>query len=142
SAAGLGLGLAVLPAVAFGPRQTVAYAREYAAVLLRPVVSGSAGGESRAQELLSAAGSHSQSLLGVAHTTLYPAPAGRPAQAPAGLRWLAWLAGAALTALTLRAAGRRGRETRHGTALFLGTLIVLMLLVSPVCRLHYLCLWL
>src|SRR5260370_7958680 len=42
-----------------------------------------------------------------------------------------------MTGLTLAAAGWRRRPTGPDTALFLGALTINMLLLSPICHLHY-----
>src|SRR5262249_15633257 len=61
----------------------------------------------------------------------------RPAQPTALVRWIPRVLGIALTALTLAAAGWRRRLPGPDMALFVGALIINMLLLSPVCHLHY-----
>jgi hypothetical protein len=55
------------------------------------------------------------------------------------VRLLHWVTGGILTIVTLLAV-RRGRGDAAGQVLFLGALVLIMILISPVCHLHYFCL--
>jgi hypothetical protein len=138
-AAGLVVGLGVIPAVVFGPSQTWAYYREWTNVLVRP---GLGHGEDRTRdmELLAATtGSHSQSFLSVLHNTLHLDRAARPRQPAPETRLAHWGIGGVLTGLTLLALGWR-RQPGQRELLGLGALLLMMFLLSPVCHPHYFCL--
>lgn len=137
-ALGLAIGLAAVPAAVFGPVRTWAYAREWAGVLAAPGL-GLGGDASRARELTDVTATDSQSFQAMIHNTRYPEAATRPRQASPATRAAHWLIGGALTALTLLV-GQRGAGSAAGQILTFGSLIVVMVLVSPVCHLHYFCL--
>lgn len=140
SLAGCGLGLAVLggaiPMLAFGPSRTVHYYEEYSQVLLGPAL-GVGVDQSRAKEMIETTANDSQSLQAAIHNTLHPIRAFRPAQPTVLVRWLPRLVGVTLTMLTLASAGWRRSISGPDVALFLGALVINMLLLSPVCHLHY-----
>jgi hypothetical protein len=123
----------------FGPAGAWSYAREWIEVLVLPGV-GLGEDRSRARELIDATATDSQSLLTVGHNLLHPDRASRPAQASPAVRWTALLVGGLLTLLTLAAAGWRQPRSGPEELLFLGTLVLLMVLLSPVCHRHYFCL--
>ena len=82
----------------------------------------------------------SQSLLAAMHNTANLDRTTRPPHPSELVQWGSRLAGGILTLLTIAAAGWRWRGDPLSESLFLGCLIVVMLLVSPVCHLHYFCL--
>jgi hypothetical protein len=136
---GLVLGLVVLPAAVLGPARTAFYWREWTEVMLLPAM---AQGEdkSRAKELLEMTATDSQSFMAVLHNTLHADRASRPAEPDPWTRRLHWLLGACLTVATLAAARRQPSREPCTAVLLLGALTVLMILLSPVCHLHYFCL--
>ena len=136
-AGGLVLGLAIIPAAVFGPARTLAYYQEWTHVLLWPAL-GAGADQSRAKELIEVTATDSQSIQATLHNTLFPNPATRPPQPSAAVRCIHWLAGGLLTLVTLLIA----RRQHDGPAVVItfGALTVLMLLLSPVCHLHYFCL--
>jgi hypothetical protein len=137
-AVGLVVGLGVVPVAVFGPARTLSYYQEWTEVLVRPGL-GAGTDQSRAQELTDVTATDSQSFQAIFHNTLYPDPYTRPRTAAAGIRWAHWLLGGLLTLATLWAArGRRGDGP--ATVITFGSLVVLMILLSPVCHLHYFCL--
>ena len=155
-AAGLVLGLGVIPMIVFGPSQTLAYYGEWTNVLVRPGL-GTGNDESRAHELIDATATDSQSFQAILHNSLYPDGATRPRTVATSTRLAHWLAGCLLTLLTLLAGrrivrreawgvmgkGNASRPTPHtprDEVLFLGCLVLIMILISPVCHLHYFCL--
>jgi hypothetical protein len=135
-AAGLAVALAVLPTVALGPeRTTYCYAR-LLDVLILPGLGGGTD-KTRAEELTNTTATDSQSLLAVCHKTIHLNPATRPAQAATAVRFGTAAVGLAMTLLTLLAAGwSPNRDPVAITGLF-GCLIINMLLLCPVCHLHY-----
>jgi hypothetical protein len=136
--AGLVVGLALLPGVVFGPRQAWDYTREWSNVLLRPVLNRG-GDHARDKELVEATATDSQSPLRLIHFALYPHLESRPADAAPWVRHTHWLIGGLLTVLAVWAIGG---QPLQGPALVLaiGCLTIVMLMLSPVCHQHYLCL--
>ncbi|MCI0462132.1 MAG: DUF2029 domain-containing protein [Gemmataceae bacterium] len=134
-ALGLVAGLVAVPVAAFGPARTLHHYQTWAAVVIGPGL-GAGGDQSRAKELTDVTGTASQSFQAVIHNTLYPEPSTRPRQAGSWARAAHWGIGGLLTLFTLLTLGRRPLD---GLALVLGlaALIVLMMLLSPVCHLHY-----
>jgi alpha-1,2-mannosyltransferase len=134
------LGLAFLggaiPLMVFGPSRTVHYYEKFSQVLLGPAL-GIGSDQSRAKEMIETTANDSQSLQAALHNTLHPIRADRPAQPTALVRWIPRVVGVTLTGLTLAAVGWRRRLAGPDTALFLGALTINMLLLSPICHLHY-----
>jgi hypothetical protein len=136
SAVGLVLFLGVVPAAVFGPTQAVTYYKEWHEVLVRPALTDG-GDQTRAAELTRVTATDSQSILAVVHNTRHLDRSTRPPAAEAGERVAHWAAGALLTLLTFAAAGRRSRQAGAPAVVLLGALAALMVLLSPVCHLHY-----
>jgi hypothetical protein len=139
AALGLFLGLAVIPAAVFGPKQTMAYYQELAEVLIRPAM-GTGTDQSRAKELIEVTATDSQSLLASLHNTLHLDPYTRPRQASTAVRLASMVVGGLMTVLTLLAAGWRRPQDGPASVVFFGLIILNMLLLCPVCHLHYFCL--
>jgi hypothetical protein len=135
---GLVVGLWLVPMTVFGPAQTLRYYEEWAEVLVRPGL-GAGDNQSRARELIEVTATDSQSFQAIIHNTLYPDAATRPRYVGPAVRLAHWLTGGVLTLLTLLAA-RRWQGDAPGQVLFLGALMLIMILLSPVCHLHYFCL--
>jgi hypothetical protein len=140
-ALGLVVGLGVIPAAVFGPARTLEYYREWSQVLAAPGL-GIGDDSSRGKELLEANASDSQSFEEVFHNTLHPDRTTRPQSRSFAAHLFHWLAGGLLTGLTLLAAWRRSRARPAvaggpGTVLEFGALVQIMLLLSPICHLHY-----
>jgi hypothetical protein len=136
--AGLAVGLALIPAVVLGPRQAWDYTVEWSDVFLRPVLNRG-GDHARDKELVQATATDSQSPLRVIHFAIYPDLATRPADAAPWVRHAHWLIGGLLTLGILWSMGRRnlvGSELVIG----IGAISIVMLMLSPVCHQHYLCL--
>jgi hypothetical protein len=136
-AAGLLVGLVVIPAVVFGPAKAWHYTQEWSNVFLQPVLNRG-GDHARDKELVEATATDSQSPLRIIHFALYPDFNTRPADAAPWVRHVHWLIGAVLTLLTMFAIGSRP-HTGASLVLAFGALIIVMLMVSPVCHQHYLC---
>jgi hypothetical protein len=143
-AAGLVAGLALIPLTILGPTRTVACYREMTRTVLLPGV-GAGEDASRADELTNQTATEGQSILTALHNTLHSNLAHRPPKASSGERLVAYVLGGLLTLATLWAYGwRRGERgcvsaPRDGldVVLFFGLLVLDMLLISPVCHLHY-----
>jgi hypothetical protein len=138
-AAGLLIGLVVIPVAVFGPVRAWGYYEELSDVLIRPGL-GVGGDQSRAHELTTVVATDSQSLLAAMHNTLYLDRSQRPAEASATVRLVSGAIGALLTLVALLVFGRKDRNDPIADVLFFGALVVNMLLLSPVCHLHYFCL--
>lgn len=135
-ALGLALGLFVIPTAVFGLSRTLTYYAEYDTKVLRPGV-GDHGDRSRARELTDVAATDSQSLLAMIHNGIYPDRFFRPREASTVVRAAAWLLGAMLTAITFAAMGAAVGRGSVPTVLFVFAIACNMLLLSPVCHLHY-----
>jgi hypothetical protein len=144
-AAGLVLGLLVIPLVFLGPTRTVDCYREMTRTVLLPGL-GSGDDKSRADELTNQTATEGQSILTALHNTLHYDLSTRPHKASPELRRISLLLGALLTLTSLgafgwRQRGERGRVSapRDGidVVLLFGLLVLNMLLISPVCHLHY-----
>lgn len=138
-ALGLLAGLVLIPAAWFGPARTAGYFAEWCEVLVRPAL-GAGEDHTRDKELIEVTATDSQSLGAIIHNTLHLDRDTRPHQPDAPVRLAHWLGGALMTAVTLLAAGRSPAGHRVRRLLFLGALALVMLMVSPVCHLHYFCL--
>jgi hypothetical protein len=131
---GLTIGLGLIPVVALGPARMVKCYQELAEVLILPGL-GLGNDQSRAKELIEVTATDSQSFLAMIHNTLHLDRDTRPNVASDAVRYSHWLLGAAFTLLTL-AFGRRA-TSGPPLVIFCGALLVIMILLSPVCHLHY-----
>jgi hypothetical protein len=135
-AAGLMLGLLVIPGVFLGPGRTIECYREMTRTVLLPGL-GSGDDASRADELTNQTATEGQSILTALHNTLHYDLATRPPKASPALRRISYLLGGLLTLTALGAFGWRQRDNGIDLVLFFGLLVLNMLLISPVCHLHY-----
>ena len=140
SAVGMALGWGIIPALVLGPSRAWDYHCKWTEVVVLP---GLGCGEDRSREtdLTGMARVHNQSLLGVFHAFHHPVRYLRPARPSSVARAAALLVGAVLTLLTLMATGRRADDPQ-AVVVGLGSLVAVMLLVTPVCHPHYFCHWL
>lgn len=138
-AAGLTLGLVVVPAVVRGPQQTWEDYRKWNQVMLLPA-SGAGSDQSRARELIDVTATDSQSISAAIHNTVFLDRATRPRRSPEWIRVVATSLIAILTLATLALFRGTSRNDRLAAVLAMGGLILVMLAASPVCHLHYFCL--
>jgi hypothetical protein len=138
-ALGLLAGLLLIPAAWLGPSQTISYFGEWYDVLARPAL-GTGDDHARDQELILVTSTDSQSIGPTIHNTIHLDRNTRPRQLTPSLRVVHWLGGALMIGVTLLASGWRNGGHRLRPLILLGALILIMLLVSPVCHLHYFCL--
>ena len=138
-ALGLLAGLLLIPAAWFGPARTAAYFAEWCDVLARPAL-GNGEDHARDKELVLVTSTDSQSLGATIHNTIYLNRDTRPNQLDPPVRVAHWLGGALMTGVTLLAFGWRPGGHRLRPLLLLGALTLVMVMVSPVCHLHYFCL--
>ncbi len=135
-AAGLVLGLVLIPVLFLGPRRTVDCYQEMTRTVLLPGL-GNGVDTSRDTELTNQTATEGQSILTVLHNTLNYDLATRPHKASPTVRLLSYMIGGLLTLIALGAFGWRRREDGIDIMLFFGLLVLNMLLISPVCHLHY-----
>lgn len=133
---GLLIGLVVIPGLVFGPRQTLIYFEEWNHALLQPSL-GTGEDRSRAEELLEATATDNQSLLMIAHNSLHLDRATRPPRPDTSVRSFHVIFVAVFSLLTVLTLGWRRSADGAATVIVLGSLVVGMILFSPVCHLHY-----
>ncbi len=139
---GLALGLMVIPAAFFGPAKALRYAQEWNQVLIEPALLGGAD-RSRAGELLDINATDSQSFVALIHRwrnlgeTIGVPRASRSRPLEPWATPAHWTISLLLTAVAILAAGPRRRGSPIDEELFLGTLLIIMVLSSPVSHLHY-----
>jgi uncharacterized membrane protein YgcG len=97
---------------------------------------GTGSDTSRAKELTGATATSSQSIQTVIHNLRNPNPANRPEKLAASTRIATWSAAALLVGAVIWIGGRRPATPRNEVA-FAGALCVVMVVISPVCHLHY-----
>jgi hypothetical protein len=134
--AGLVLGLVLIPVLFLGPSRTVDCYREMTHTVLLPGL-GKSDDASRATELTNQTATEGQSLLTALHNSLHYDLATRPPKASPELRFLSYALGGLMTLTALGAFGWRRRENGIDLVLLFGLLVLNMLLISPVCHLHY-----
>ena len=140
--AGLLLGLIVIPIAVFGVQRTTAYYAELNRAVFEPAIVGGTD-RSRATELIDPSATDSQSFQTIIHNTIawreqftvkrrlrshYISPSVRVAH---------WAIVALLTIITLAAARGQKEDNEFVQIALLSTLMIVMLLASPVCHLHY-----
>ncbi len=157
--AGCAAGLIVIglliPMLGLGLQGTIDDYCKYGQLVLGPGL-GVSKDERLHADLTSITCGHSQSPMAVIHSWMHPEKASRPDEIPASTRAIHWLLGSGLTLLTLLA-GRdlfrsRTLDRKHSPSerrempaplrltLLLSLLTINMLLLSPMCHSHYLCL--
>jgi alpha-1,2-mannosyltransferase len=135
-ALGMLVGLGVVPVAVLGPSRTAACYAEWADVLVRPGLGAGGDSSARDAELLNITATDSQSFQAALHNLLNPDRDNRPPKPAREVRLAHWAAGGLLTAVTLLVLWRR-RGDRPAEVAALGALVVVMILTSPVCHLHY-----
>ena len=141
---GLILGLIVIPVIVMGPERTInGYGDLY-----RQTVVATATGDARgplSDELTGITSTDSNAPMVILHNIMYPIKRDRPKVAAEGVRLAHWLIAVILILLTLYASGWKrsdhllkgevGAEPRE--LLFLGALLMVMYIMSPVFSPHY-----
>jgi hypothetical protein len=135
AALGLVVGLIVIPTLVLGPRMTERVYRDYAEFTIFPAI-GVGDSDSRSTELINATATQSQSFQVIMHKTVHLHVLIPPPRPAAWMKACHWLIGAAMTLATLLFLSRH-----WGNALAImagvGMLSLVMVLLSPVCHLHY-----
>lgn len=137
-AAGLVVILGVLPAIAMGPAASLRAHRGFVEAMISPAVAGADNAE-RAREMFHVLKTDNQSIMAVIHAWQWAGHADAPAEPGRAVRAIHWTLALMLTTATL-AAGWRRPLTGHAGVLLLGSLMVVLLFISPMCHLHYYCL--
>lgn len=134
SLAGLILGMIVVPAIVMGHSRALdGYKSFYNETILASVKGDTEG--SRGKELTGITSTDSNSPMVVMHNIMYPNVKNRPNLANSSVRIAHWLIAIFITLITLLAAGRKKSKNRG--ALFMGSLIPVMFIISPVFHPHY-----
>ena len=135
-AVGLVVGLVAVPVAVLGPSRTLSVYEDYADVLLKPAL-GFAADPLREKELLNAAATQSQSFQVIIHKTLYLGQENVPAQPAGWVKLVHLLIGATMTLALVW--GKDGLPRATGRTLFvrLALLLLVTVMMSPVCHLHY-----
>jgi alpha-1,2-mannosyltransferase len=138
--AGIGLGalllLGVLPACVFGVSGAIRENRKLVDQVLLPGTTGE-GDQTRARELTETVATDSHSFQAVIHNYLNPDPYTRPANAAKSTRLIHWAICGAMTAITLLVGWRSRGADVPLQLVFLGSLILVMVLASPVSHIHH-----
>jgi len=137
-AAGLFLMLALLPAVALGPKRSLELYRTWIEVLAKPGL-GTGSDTSRAKELTALNGTDNQSLLAFIHNWRHielPRNARPPQAAPSDRRAVYAVGVLMLVGIILVSGFRRGDSPRE-LCIFTGLLIGTALVISPVTHNYY-----
>lgn len=134
-AAGVVATCVLLPLAMQGPTEAWNQAETFVRVVLAPG-AGVGDDETRTIELTGASTTDSQSIVSVIHNTRYPDFNTRPAAYDRGERLAHVALFGLLTLTTLLTLGRRNDDPRHELA-FMGALLLLMTIGSPVCHMHY-----
>jgi len=136
-ALGLTLGLFVLPSLYWGIPEAMKLNGEMVEAVLNPGLRRG-GDQTRAKELTDITATDNQSFQATLHNYQYWGRLNtRPGQPQAWTTTTHWLISGTLTLATLLAAGWRRDDDPIRCLLFLGTLFLIMTLVTPVSHLHY-----
>jgi hypothetical protein len=139
-ASGLLLGLVLIPVLALGPEMTLRCYSEQFECLVRPGLNLGGDASARAKELIEATATDNQAFQALIHNGMHPNREQRPDIAAPWVGKAHWLLGAVLTGVTLLAIRRGERGAGNSTlkeAIGFSALVLLMVLLSPVCHLHY-----
>lgn len=132
------LGLAVVPAVVFGPRRAVEVYQTWFEVLAKPAL-GTGSDRSRAAELTDMSATDNQSLLAAIHNWQYlDVPrSNRPGQCAPAARLAVYVIGVLALVGIGCAAGWRRNDPPRDLLILAGLLIGLALVVSPIVHNYY-----
>lgn len=144
SVMGLVFGMIVIPIIAMGPDRVFAGYHDFYGDTILAGISGNTKGL-LGGELTGIASTDSNAPMVILHNIMHPITASRPEVAATGVRLAHWLIGFLLTIITLFAAGWKnsgryfsGRvEATPREIVFLGSLLLIMFIISPVFSPHY-----
>ena len=135
-AAGLAVGLVVLPAAAIGWDKTAAANRTVLDAVLRPAATGG-GDQARAKELTGVTATDNQSFAAVVHAWRHPDRTTRPDQADRTTKLVHLGLAGLLASAALVVGWRRVGPHPADQLVYFGCVALLMLLMSPVSHMHY-----
>jgi alpha-1,2-mannosyltransferase len=142
-AAGLFIGLILIPVAVFGGYRTITYYAELNKTVLEPATIGGTDDRSRATELINPNATDSQSFQTIINNTIRwreQISVKRRLRSTSISPWVRlahWAIVVMATILTLARAGPRGEIDGFNEITVFSTLMVVMVLASPVCHLHY-----
>ncbi len=142
SAAGLLVGLILLPLIVLGPERTVASYKSFYQEIVVAGIRGDSGG-TRGAELTGITSTDSNSPMVVLHNIMNPDKKNRPKTAHPGVRVAHWAIAFIMLAITLFASGWKGRwysgkvDATMAEVSFIYAFIPLMFVASPVFHPHY-----
>ncbi len=128
--------LGVLPACVFGVSGAIQENRKLVDQVLLPGTTGQ-GDQTRAFELTDTVATDSHSFQAVLHNYLNPDRATRPAQATVSTRVIHWTICVLMTGITLLMGWRCRNADAPVQLVFLGSLLLIMILASPVSHIHH-----
>jgi hypothetical protein len=127
----------VVPSLYWGLPQAISLQKQMVDGVLHPGL-GQGGDQTRAKELTEITATDNQSFQATLHNYQYWGRLmSRPGQPAAWARYAHWLLSGVLTAAILWAAGWKPDDDPVRCLMFLGSLFLLMTLVTPVSHLHY-----
>lgn len=131
--------LVAIPAATLGLGRTCELHRRFVVQVLLPGV-GAGADATMTKELTGAGATRSQSFQSALHRLVHAGtwPASPPETIAVWTRALHWCLSLSLLASVLALASRSGRVAAERDALAFASLMLLMILASPVCHLHYL----
>jgi alpha-1,2-mannosyltransferase len=137
---GVGLGIVLLfgllPACVFGVSGAISENRKLVDQVLLPGTTGE-GDQTRAYELTDTIATDSHSFQAVIHNYLNPDRTNRPALASKSTRLIHWAICGTMTLITLLVGWRSRNGDVSVQLLFLGCLLLVMVLTSPVSHIHH-----
>jgi hypothetical protein len=139
---GLVVGLLVLlvavPSFLLGINQALQSNEKFVRVMIRPSLATNVKAD-RAKEMFHVLKTDNQSIQAVLHAWQNWGETDAPAQPNGPTRAIHWIIGFGFTGVTLASVWRRRFESTE-ILLLLSSLVVVMLLISPMSHLHYYCL--
>jgi hypothetical protein len=133
---GLFAGLVAVPLLAFGPERTVDEYMRYGEVLFGPLL-GIGTDKTREHELLGMDATDSMGIKHALHCWRYPDQMNRPPVYDAAEEWTHRVLGVLMTLAILWPARRSNQSGPWPVLHQLGTLLLLMVIFSPISHVHY-----
>ena len=131
---GLVVGLGVVPIVGLGLDRTIAANASFVQRVLLPGALGT-GNPDELKELLNPGVNDNQAILAVIHNDVHPDQLNKPASKFE--RLLHYTIAFVLTAMSCFVGWRNGLRTAASQIIFVGSLMVLMVHISPMSHMHY-----
>jgi hypothetical protein len=138
-AAGLLIGIGLIPALVWGTQGAIDVHAKLVEAVIKPGL-GIGGEATRDKELMEMTATDNQSIQAVVHNYRNWSATIRPPHADASTKAIHLIAGLLLTGGLVLAYGRRSFDDATRNLLFLGGLVLVMTVTSPVSHTHYFCL--